>query len=86
MFFSGLLNKPTEEFLTELKGIIFLNPQTNQWETDDQYVSGNVWEKFTIADAAAVSDWRILKTPNILFTHVVGTGKNRTRWSLLRWN
>ncbi len=55
---SGLLGKPIEEFLPDLKGIIFLNPQTNAWETDDQYLSGNVREKFAIADAAAVTDPR----------------------------
>jgi N12 class adenine-specific DNA methylase/SAM-dependent methyltransferase len=55
---AGLLNKPTEEFLPDLKGIIFLNPQTNQWETDDQYLSGNVREKLVVADAAAVTDAR----------------------------
>jgi N12 class adenine-specific DNA methylase len=55
---AGLLNKPAEEFLPELKGIIFLNPQTNQWETDDQYLSGNVREKLAVADAAAVTDGR----------------------------
>lgn len=55
---SGLLNKPAEEFLPDLKGIIFLNPQTNQWETDDQYLSGNVRDKLAVADAAAVSDTR----------------------------
>ncbi len=53
---AGLLNKPTEEFLPDLKGIIFLNPQTNEWETDDHYLSGNVREKLAVADAAAVSD------------------------------
>ncbi len=55
---AGVLNKPTEEFLPDLKGIIFLNPQTNQWETDDQYLSGNVREKLVVADAAAVTDPR----------------------------
>jgi len=55
---AGLLNKPAEEFLPELKGIIFLNPQTNQWETDDQYLSGNVRDKLAVADAAAVTDAR----------------------------
>jgi N12 class adenine-specific DNA methylase len=55
---AGLLNKPAEEFLPDLKGIIFLNPQTNQWETDDQYLSGNVREKLVVADAAAVTDAR----------------------------
>jgi N12 class adenine-specific DNA methylase/prefoldin subunit 5 len=55
---AGLLNKPAEEFLPDLKGIIFLNPQTNQWETDDQYLSGNVRDKLAVADAAAVTDTR----------------------------
>ena len=41
-----------------MKGIIFLNPQTNQWETDDQYLSGNVRDKLAVADAAAVTDAR----------------------------
>ena len=30
---AGLLNKPVEEFLPDLKGLIFRNPQTNEWET-----------------------------------------------------
>src|SRR3989440_1185513 len=55
---AGLLNKPVEEFLSDLKGIVFLNPQSNQWETDDQYLSGNVREKLVIADAAAITDPR----------------------------
>jgi len=55
---AGLLNKPVEEFLPDLKGIIFLNPQSNQWETDDQYLSGNVREKLAVADAAAIADPR----------------------------
>ncbi|HOQ54863.1 MAG TPA: DEAD/DEAH box helicase family protein [Verrucomicrobiota bacterium] len=61
-----LLNKPTEEFLPDLKGMIFLNPQTNQWETDDHYLSGNVREKLAVADAAAVTDSRFLKNVEAL--------------------
>jgi N12 class adenine-specific DNA methylase len=63
---AGLLNKPAEEFLPDLKGIIFLNPQTSQWETDDQYLSGNVRDKFAIADAAAVSDPRFCENVEAL--------------------
>jgi hypothetical protein len=55
---ADLLNKPVAEFLPDLKGVIFLNPQSNQWETDDQYLSGNVREKLSVADAAAVTDPR----------------------------
>jgi N12 class adenine-specific DNA methylase/predicted O-methyltransferase YrrM len=55
---AGLLGKPAEEFLSDLKGTIFLNPQTGQWETEDQYLSGNVREKLAVADAAAVTETR----------------------------
>jgi N12 class adenine-specific DNA methylase len=63
---AGLLNKPAEEFLPDLKGIIFRNPQTNQWETDDQYLSGNVREKLAVADAAAVTDPRFAENVEAL--------------------
>jgi N12 class adenine-specific DNA methylase len=63
---AGLLNKPMEEFLPDCKGLIFLNPQTNQWETDDQYLSGNVREKLAVADAAAVADPRFLENVEAL--------------------
>src|SRR5207237_231239 len=63
---ASLLGKPTEEFLPDLKGIVFLNPQTNQWETDDQYLSGNVREKLAVADAAAVTDPRFTENVEAL--------------------
>ncbi len=55
---AGLLGKSVEEILPDLKGMIFLNPQTKQWETEDQYLSGNVREKLVVADAASVGDPR----------------------------
>ena len=55
---AGLLARPAEEFLPDLKGMIFLNPQTKQWETEDQYLSGNVREKLVAADSASVADAR----------------------------
>ncbi|MBI3408736.1 MAG: DEAD/DEAH box helicase [Planctomycetes bacterium] len=54
----ALLGKPETEFLPELKGAIFLNPQTNEWETDDEYLSGNVRAKLSVADAACITDVR----------------------------
>jgi N12 class adenine-specific DNA methylase len=63
---ADLLNKPVQEFLPDLKGVIFLNPQTNQWETDDQYLSGNVREKLSVADAAAVTDPRFAENVEAL--------------------
>jgi len=55
---SALLGRSQDEFLPELKGAIFLNPQSNEWETDDQYLSGNVREKLEIAEAASITDPR----------------------------
>ena len=53
---SALLHRPPAEFLPELKGAIFLNPQTTRWETEDEYLSGNVREKLTAAEASALVD------------------------------
>jgi N12 class adenine-specific DNA methylase len=53
-----LLRKPPEEFLPELKGAVFLNPQTTEWETEDQYLSGNVREKLVAAEAASLVEPR----------------------------
>ncbi|NUM81447.1 DEAD/DEAH box helicase family protein, partial [bacterium] len=63
---AGLLNQPVEEFLPDLKGVIFRNPQTNEWETDDQYLSGNVREKLAVADAAALTDPRFAENVEAL--------------------
>ena len=51
-----LLHRRPSEFLPELKGAIFLNPQTNRWETEDDYLSGNVRGKLAVAEAAALAD------------------------------
>jgi N12 class adenine-specific DNA methylase/SAM-dependent methyltransferase len=56
---AGLLDQSIEEIMPDLKGLIFLNPQSKQWETEDQYLSGNVREKLiAAADAAGVGDPR----------------------------
>jgi N12 class adenine-specific DNA methylase len=53
-----LIGRPAEEFLPELKGAVFLNPQTEDWETEDQYLSGNVREKLKVAEMASLTDSR----------------------------
>jgi N12 class adenine-specific DNA methylase len=55
---AALLDKSVEEIMPDLKGLIFLNPQNEQWEAEDQYLSGNVREKLVAADAASVGDPR----------------------------
>jgi N12 class adenine-specific DNA methylase len=53
---AGLLNRPVAEIVPDLKGLIFLNPQTKRWETEDQYLSGNVREKLDAAGSASAGD------------------------------
>jgi N12 class adenine-specific DNA methylase/adenine-specific DNA methylase len=53
-----LLGRPAEQFLPELAGVLFQNPATQAWETDDEYLSGNVREKLTLAETAAKADPR----------------------------
>ena len=52
----GLLGRPAQVFLPELKGLVYRNPQNEQWEAEDQYLSGNVREKLAAAQAAAGGD------------------------------
>ncbi|MEI8198363.1 MAG: DEAD/DEAH box helicase family protein, partial [Phycisphaerae bacterium] len=55
-YLANLLHRKPSEFLPDLKGTVFLNPQTNSWETEDEYLSGNVRAKLTVAEAAALAD------------------------------
>ena len=41
------------EVLRSLEGHIFLNPSSNEWETADQYLSGNVVTKLSVATEQA---------------------------------
>jgi N12 class adenine-specific DNA methylase len=54
----ALLSRPPEEFLPELKGLLYRNPETEQWEADDQYLSGDVRTKLENARAAVANDPR----------------------------
>ena len=53
-----LLGKFEAEILPELQGALFLNPETKRWETDDDYLSGNVRRKLAMAEHAAKTDAR----------------------------
>ncbi|HEV2330646.1 MAG TPA: DEAD/DEAH box helicase family protein, partial [Verrucomicrobiae bacterium] len=64
----SLIHRPTEEFLPELKGVLFLNPQTQAWETEDHYLSGDVREKLKVAEAAAIADPRFAENVEALKT------------------
>lgn len=60
---ASLLHRPPSEVLRELKGAIFRNPQTDRWETEDDYLSGNVRAKLAAAESAALIDEQF--KPNI---------------------
>ncbi|MDQ6911278.1 MAG: DEAD/DEAH box helicase family protein [Verrucomicrobiota bacterium] len=51
-----LLSRAPNEFLSELKGLIYRNPATQDWETDDQYLSGDVRTKLRHVRAVAAVD------------------------------
>ncbi len=48
-YMSQLADKSVEEITGELAGVIFQNPVTERWETADEYLSGNVREKLSVA-------------------------------------
>lgn len=48
-----LTGRPQEELQAELVGLIFQNPETRQWETADEYLSGAVRTKLRQARAVA---------------------------------
>ena len=48
-YMSELADKSVEEITKELSGVIFQNPVTEEWETADEYLSGNVREKLSVA-------------------------------------
>ena len=54
-FMVQLCGKPEQEIMDELAGAIFRNPVTQQWETSDEYLSGNVREKLATAETFAVN-------------------------------
>ncbi len=48
-YMAGLTGKPEEKVAEELTGVIFRDPINGQWETADEYLSGNVREKLKTA-------------------------------------
>ena len=54
-FMEQLCGKSEQEITDELAGAIFRNPVTQQWETSDEYLSGNVREKLATAEKFAAN-------------------------------
>ncbi len=59
-YMSDLTGKNEEELIEELRGVIFLNPLTDQYENADEYLSGNVREKLRTARVFAERDNRFM--------------------------
>ena len=53
-YMSQLTGKSEEDLIDELNGVIFLDPVYGNWQTADEYLSGNVRQKLREAEKAAV--------------------------------
>ena len=51
-YMSKLTGKNEDALASDLRGVIFRNPENKRWETADEYLSGNVREKLRIAQSA----------------------------------
>ena len=52
-YMSKLTGRSQEELINELNGVIFLDPVRGEWQTADEYLSGNVRQKLREAEQAA---------------------------------
>ena len=52
-YMSKLTGKSQDELINELNGVIFLDPVRGEWQTADEYLSGNVRQKLREAEQAA---------------------------------
>ena len=51
-YMAQLTGKNEDALASDLRGVIFRNPENKRWETADEYLSGNVREKLHIAQSA----------------------------------
>ena len=54
VYMSQLTGKSEDDIIDELNGVIFLDPVYGDWQTADEYLSGNVRKKLREAENAAV--------------------------------
>ena len=62
-YMAQLTGKTEEKITEELVGVIFKNPLTDQWESGDEYLSGNVRDKLNTARTFAENHLEF--TPNV---------------------
>ena len=51
-YMAQLTGKDEDALASDLRGVIFRNPENKRWETADEYLSGNIREKLRIAQSA----------------------------------
>ena len=49
---ASLYGKDEAQVITELSDLIYLDPATREWQTADEYLSGNVRDRLKVAEAA----------------------------------
>jgi len=47
-YMTGLSNKSEQDIVNDLVGVIFKDPITKEWQTSDEYLSGNIREKLAV--------------------------------------
>jgi N12 class adenine-specific DNA methylase len=52
-YMAQLTGRSQDELINELNGVIFLDPARGEWQTADEYLSGNVRQKLREAEQAA---------------------------------
>lgn len=55
-YMMNLTGKSASDIVSELRGVIFQDPVKKEWQTADEYLSGNVREKLRQAEDAALLD------------------------------
>lgn len=61
-----LTGKPEDELIRDLKGLVYLNPENEHWETADRYLTGNVKAKLAAAEQAASQNPRYAENVDAL--------------------
>ena len=86
-YMAGLTGKTEEKVAEELTGVIFRDPVNGQWETADEYLSGNVREKLKTAKIFAENHpelWGLSMKILYLIGGTMGVGKTTVSQQLKR--
>ncbi|QVL34950.1 DEAD/DEAH box helicase family protein [Telmatocola sphagniphila] len=71
-YIAELYGQPEEKIIGELGELIYLNPESQHWETADEYLSGNVRAKLALAERAGekfsrnAEALRVVQPPDVL--------------------